>query len=493
MNKFLCQIFIVCWLVPFSNDLYSLPPDTTQFRVSAASQVHILIGTFLGNEQRNYYGQQPPSSLNVKWKKYLGKGKTVISRKLGEREWAGAGWTGQPLLTEENGKLYLIQGAYDHHLKKIDVENQNLVWQYKFDDVIKGTGSLWKNDQPESKKDEIVIFQGSRLGVDNYLDSKHIPSYRAVSYNDGSELWRLDVRWTDSYSRDVDGSALIIDDTLYIGLENSMLTLIDPNIGNAQLKDGMLQPEIIQETPLYTKEDVILHKNNVVTESSPCKLGNHLYITSGAGHVYGFNLKTKTIDWDFYIGSDIDGSPVVTRDSCLLIAVEKQYIEGPGGVYKLDPSKPPAEATVWYLPTADTNYYGWKGGVIGSVGTNDYYNDGSAPSLAAFTSIDGYLYVVEHTILNTSEKVKGPDGQKNHYAPRIIKKIKTGPSISTPLIIDNKIIAAGYNGIRIFSFDGEGKIQLLDHYPGEFEATPIVWNKCIYVASRNGYLYCFGN
>ncbi len=60
----------------------------------AEDSLKIIIGTFMGNEQRNYYGQKPPSALQVHWKYYLGKGKTVISRKLGEREWAGAGWTG---------------------------------------------------------------------------------------------------------------------------------------------------------------------------------------------------------------------------------------------------------------------------------------------------------------------------------------------------------------------------------------------------------------
>lgn len=461
--------------------------------IGTSGNIEILIGTFLGNDRRNFYGYDPPSSLHVKWKYHLGKGKTVISRKLGERIWAGAGWTGQPLLVKEGTTIFLIQGAYDHYLKKINIENQQLEWQYKFDDVIKGTGTIWINPKPESTKDQAVIFQGSRLGVGNFLDSKHIPSYRAISYMNGTELWRLDVRWTDSYSRDVDGSALIINDTVYIGLENSMLTLIDPDHRNAEMKDGMLQPKIIQETPLYEMEDVYKHKNNVVTESSPSKLGDHIYITSGSGHVYGFNLKTKKIDWDFYIGSDMDGSPVVTHDQCILVTVEKQYIKGKGGVFKLDPSKKPENAVVWYLPTKDTDYFGWKGGVIGSVGINDFYNDGSMPYLAAFTSIDGQLYVVEHTTIDSTKRSYGPNKKHRYYQPKTIKKINTGPSISTPVIVDNTIIAAGYNGIRIFNYSwSKGIVQTASH-SGEFEATPVVWDQKVYIASRDGYLYCFGD
>ena len=55
----------------------------------------IIIPTFLGSDKRNYYGNTAPSALNVIWRHYLGQGETVISRRLGSRIWAGAGWTGQ--------------------------------------------------------------------------------------------------------------------------------------------------------------------------------------------------------------------------------------------------------------------------------------------------------------------------------------------------------------------------------------------------------------
>jgi len=112
-------------------------------------------------------------------------------------------------------------------------------------------------------------------------------------------MWRLDVKWTDSYSRDADGSPLIINDTVYTGLENSLFTVLNPDPDSAVMKDNMLQPYIIQERLLYRKEDVLDHKNNIVTESSPCRLGNHIYISSGSGHVWGYNLKSRELDWDF--------------------------------------------------------------------------------------------------------------------------------------------------------------------------------------------------
>jgi len=461
------------------------PKDTLNY--------NILIPTFLGNQQRNYYGNLAPDSLGIFWKLYLGKGETVISRKLGSRIWEGAGWTGQPLLVQEDTGLFIIQGSYDHHLKKIDASNGNVVWQYPFDDVVKGTGTIWNNRQTDELRNKVVILQGSRLGVGNYLDTKHIPSYRAISYFTGEELWRLDVKWTDSYSRDADGSALIINDTAYLGLENSLFTVFSPDYKMAGLKDSMLQPAIYQELPLYDTKDVITHKNNVVTESSPCLLDGVIYIASGSGHVMGYDLYRKDIVWDFFIGSDIDGSAVVTSDSCLLVTVEKQYISGPGGVFKLNPKKHPEKAVVWYFPVENHEYAGWEGGIIGSVGINDFYNDGTFPYMAAFSAIDGYLYVVNHKELVPGAMVTGPDSLTTYSTPVLLYKKSIGPSISSPIIVNDKIIAASYHALYLFQFNRKPEFKLLDKFVTTFESTPVVHDMKVYIASRDGYFYCLGN
>ncbi len=474
-------------------DTLSLLSDSMNETMDDDSSTYPIIKTFLGNWQRNYYGENPPDKLDVIWKHYLGKGETVISRNIGTKEWAGAGWTGQPLLVKERNKLFLIQGAYDHHLKKIDAENGSLVWQYKFDDVVKGTGTIWVNKKADSLENKFVILQGSRLGTGHFLDAKHIPSYRAISYYSGKELWRMDQKWTHSYSRDVDGSALILNDTAYLGLENSLFTVFNPDYRKAKIKDGMLQPEIYQEIKLYTMDDVYRHNHNVVTESSPALLKNKIYVASGSGHVFGYNLNTREMDWDFFIGSDMDGSVVVTSDSCILVSVEKQYIKGQGGIFKLNPDKKPQEAVVWYFPTGNNDFAGWEGGVIGSVGINDNYIDESQNHLAAFVGIDEYLHVVNHQKIDSSEKVPGPDSLTVHSTPQLVFKYHTGPSISTPVFVDNKLIVATYWGIYLFEYDQQNNFVLLDKKQGSFESTPIVYNGKIFIASRDGYLYCLGS
>ncbi len=451
----------------------------------------VITPTFLGNYQRNYYGDAAPDTLRVIWKHYLGKGKTTISRKIGEVEWAGAGWTGQPLLVKEDSNLFIIQGAYDHNLKKLNAKSGELVWQYQFDDVVKGTGTIWINPDTTERENRLLILQGSRLGYGQYLDTKYVPSYRAISYFTGKEMWRYNSKMTMSYSRDVDASALIFNDTAYIGLENSLFTKFNPDQKKATLLDGMTQPEVFQQIKLYNKSDFEVHKGNLVTEGSPCILDSTIYIASGTGHIFGYSLKTDTIVWDFFIGSDIDGSPIATHDSCIIVTIEKQYIAGNGGALKLDPRKKPENAVVWFFPTQNKEYASWEGGIIGSASINDLYHNSNEPYLAAFSAIDGYIYVVNHTEIDTM-LVEGPNLKRKYPTPKLIFKYKIGASISTPLIVGNKIVAAGYGGINLFSFDNNLNFKRLAKYGGTYEATPVVYNKKIYVASRNGYFYCLG-
>ena len=478
---------------PYSEKPYSLSSQVQEsVEDSISPVVKPIIPTFLGNNERNYYGRNAPEKLDLIWKLYLGKGETVISRKIGSKIWAGAGWTGQALLIQEDGKLYLIQGAFDHKLKKIDAETGEIIWEYEFDDVVKGTGTFWENPEPVGLEDKYIILQGSRLGTSHFLDTEHVPSFRAISYLSGRELWRLDSKLTHSYSRDVDGSTLIFHDTAYIGLENSLFTVFDPSPAKAKLKDGMLQPVIIREKKLYRMKDVQDHNYNVVTECSPSMLDGTIFIASGSGRVWGYDIETGEFNWEFFIGSDIDGSPVVTSDSAIMISVEKQYIAGKGGIYKLKPGKDDREAVIWYFPTGNKNLLSWEGGVIGSVAINDSYVGEEDVKMAAFSAIDGYLYIVDHQSIMKDSLVAGPDSISLFPTPQLLFKRKTGPSISTPIFTESKLIVAGYDGIKLFAYNEKQEFTLLDQFSVPCESTPVVYDGKVYIASRDGYLYCLG-
>jgi phosphoenolpyruvate carboxylase len=59
------------------------------------------------------------------------------------------------------------------------------------------------------------------------------------------------------------------------------------------------------------------------------------YLGNETRNYYGNTAPTKLdVLWKFSLGGDMDGTPVVTHDSALLITLEKQYITGKGGVFK---------------------------------------------------------------------------------------------------------------------------------------------------------------
>lgn len=438
--------------------------------------IKVINPTFLGNNQRNFYGKGIPKKWNLQWKTWLGSGKTIV-KKGQEQLWSGAGWTGQPLFYLENEHPYLLQGAYDYHLKKIDALNGKIVWEYPFEDVIKGTGTIWLNSQTEIPELKAVVIQGSRQSK-NY-HQKNAPALKAISLINGKCVWELNVEKTKSYSRDVDASALIVNDTAYIGLENGYFLSFLPDARQAKHKNELLQPKILKKVKLYKNEDAVLHAGNLVIEASPAYFDRKVFISAGSGHVVTYDLDQKKIVWDYFIGSDLDGSPVVTPDSCILVSIEKQYIKGNGGVLKLNPKNKNVE---WFFPTQNKNFADWKGGLIGSPSISD--------SLCAFIAIDGNTYVV-HLNKVQSKTVKLFDSKTEVFCPMLIFKYPTGPSISTPLWVDNHLICAGYHGIHIFYRENQN-FKLIKKIPGRFEATPFVYNKRLYIASRDGYLYCYG-
>ncbi len=452
----------------------------------------IHIGTYLGNEERNYYGNQAPARMDTIWRIYLGEG---ISPAYGDPEkiWKGAGWTGQSLIVEENGEVYLLLGTFDYNLKKINASTGKIVWEYRFDDIIKGTGTIWKNNKADTPEEKYIILQGSRRGTGNEIDSRYCPGFRGISYATGEELWRMNVKRTLSYSRDVDGSALVINDTGYLALENGLFTIFSPDPQKQEIKDGMLQPLIYKEIQFFRPEDTLSHGRNIESESSPCYLDGRIYTTSGSGRVYGYNIMKDSIDWIFEIGADLNGSPVVTSDNCLLIPVEKQYIRGKGGVFKLDPSKEPDSSVLWYFPVDDKKWFHWQGGIIGSVAINDSYTGNTKSNLAAFIGVDGYLYVVDHKAVKENDYVYGPDSKAKYKTPKLVFKAETGGSIATPIFVENRLVVPLDAGLYLFTFDTDYNFTLLDKIDAiQIDATPVIWNKRIYVASLDGYLYCFG-
>ncbi|HEY5506705.1 MAG TPA: PQQ-binding-like beta-propeller repeat protein, partial [Coriobacteriia bacterium] len=104
------------------------------------------------------------------------------------------------------------------------------------------------------------------------------------------------------------------------------------------------------------------------------------------------------------------------------------------------------------------------------------------------------------------------DGKTRLPTPIVVAKKYIGGAISTPIIVDDHIIAAGYDakvhvyrivydakgggGVKLKTRDGRtvrvSVVETDTFRAGSFESTPVVWNGRIYIGSRDGYLYCLG-
>lgn len=513
-------------ITPLPSLLPTITIDLPQPPGSDPTADGIKVATFLGNEARRFYGVGPvPEKLEVIWKLNIGGGTTggtgkkstepsgSPEAKAGLVKWYGTGWTGQPALVRENGKLYLIVGGFDHNLVKIDAATGKELWSYEYPDVIKGSPTVFEDPNAPGDPSRYVVMVGSRRGFPSSMSAPDIAPYRAVSYATGEELWRLPVPRTKSYSRDADGSGFVIGGTAWVGVESGNMYRLDP-FSTVEWK-GFRTPKILSEALLLGDKRAASHGGNLVLEASPTLLGDRVYAASGAGHVYGMNKDTLAIEWDYFIGSDMDGTPVATTDGYLFAEVEKQYIKGKGGLLKLDPRKLAKDALVWYFPTGDRTFADWLGGIIGSCSVNDEYNtDGSRPALVACTAIDGNLYVLSQDNLS-GDTVAGPNLEKGLPTPKVVFKESVGGAISTPIMVDDYVIAAGYgNTVNVYKITytpgsaGPGvalktragemvsvSIKRVSRFSGggSYESTPIVWQGRIYIGSRDGYLYCLGD
>jgi outer membrane protein assembly factor BamB len=486
----------------------------------------IKMATFLGTASRRFYGLGPaPTRLDLIWKTRIGGGWT--SGKFAHDPnmyWSGSGWTGTPALVQDGGKLFLLMGGYDHKLHRIDAATGRILWAYDFGDVIKSSPSVIANPHPTGADDRYLVLAGSRRGFGLALGDPRIASYRAVTFGSGKEVWRLPVPRTANYTQDVDASGFALDGLDYVGVEPGWFYALDPFHtqpwsvgGQTWRKPAIAASRLLLGTPADARRDPVKHAEgvNLALEASPALLGDTIFVSSGAGHVYGLRRSDLTVVFDYRTGSDLDGTAVPTRTGKLLVPIEHQYIEGLGGVMMLDPTKPAAHSPVWFFPTGNRKVAEWTGGVIGSVAVNDEYGGADTyPPLAAFNAIDGNLYVVSQDTLAPGV-VRGPNREKGMRTPVTVFKSWVNAAVSTPIIVGDTIVDAAYDDrVHLYHVDyrtaqpnAAGALKSRDGHwwtiaihetaaftaGSAFESTPVLWDGRVYIGCRDGWFYCLGD
>ena len=454
-----------------------------------SAQIKPIIKTYLGDEQRNYYGNSAPSKLRLKWKTHLGTGYTMISGK--KKYWSGAGWTGQPLIISENGELYLIQPTLSHKLRKIRARDGKLIWNCDLGDVIKGTPTFvtTSNRNPEQK---FLIISGSRRGANADFFKDPAYSLHGISYLTGKKQWQHNSPRTFCNSRDVDASGVMIRGKFCIPTENGKLLYLNPDPTKTKLnpKTRIAEPHIYKQYNLFETIDTKTHSYELSCESSPTVYKGVAYTATGGGRIYGHTAGMFGRKWHFNVGGDLNATMPLTNDNHLLLGIEKEFIAGQGGVMKIKPRG----RVEWYHPLPNKKWYEWAGGMVGSPAVNHRTASNISGDLACFAGVDGTLTLINHKKLTPNKRVWGPNQKKQYPSPLVLDTVRLPQgSISTPLFIDNKIIIGYDNGLDLYEVTPNHKLKLLDRLKGPmFDATPVVWNKRIYAASKNGFLYCLG-
>ena len=423
---------------------------------------------FRGNPSRTYYGEPPvPSDPRVLWSYPAGDPLCGSSTVGGTTTvWCGTGWTGQPVVYERaDGVTEVIVGAYDKKVHFIDgFTGLPTRAPFSTGDIIKGSVSLDPDGFP-------LLYFGSR---DNKL------RIVALDRPEPELLWDLDASAVRGiWNNDWDGNPLILDDLLLEGGENSWFFVIKLNRNYDTSGRVTVDPQRLIEIPSYTDELIARVGSNVSIENSPAVFDSRVYFANSGGRIVGLDLSQATagqapVVFDYWVGDDVDATITIDAQGMLYVAAELERFNERsaelGQLIKLDPHA--ADPFVWGVPVPP------RGPGDGGIW--------ATPALG-----DGVLYASTHP-----GELLAIDTQTG----QVLWRDEIGyRAWSSPVIVDGTLLVAVNcetgGGLRAYSLSDPARPSQLwqyDHASGCIESTPVVWKGTIYVGSRDGRFYAFG-
>ena len=427
--------------------------------------------TFRGNPTRSFDGTGPmPKNPSVLWH-YPKSGKPMCanSSEYGvTKMWCGTGWTGQPAVFERGGRTWVVFGAYDYKIHFVDAATgDDIIPPFVTGDLAKGNVTIDPDGFP-------LLYEGSR-------DNK----FRIISFNgpQAKELWSIQGHTADRmHNDDWDAAALVINDYLIEGGENSWFHVA--KINRAYAADGTVtvQPSIVARVQGW--DDQLISDlggkdpKRVSLESSVVMSGDVAYLNNSGGLVQGWDLSSLRTGvgevkrvFRFWTGDDSDAT-IVTDDQGFLYVgaeVDRDTARGRkvGQLLKLDPSRPD-DPVVW---ARDVN-----GGVdSGTWSTPAVFND-----IVIWPTKPGVVYALD--------RITG--------ATRWTLDIAWG-TLSSPSVVDNTLVQADAQGvIRAWDLSNTAVVPPLKWQIDlglNVESSMAIWKGRIYVGTREGYEFCLGD
>ena len=460
----------------------SVPPTTTTTTtpfvrfvdprtVGAAWGTTVGVLQFRGNPSRTWYGpSRLPANPERLWR-FPDRAMCGSSSVGGvTTQWCGTGWTGQPAVwLRPDGVTEIVFGAYDKAVHFVDASTgERSRPDFPVGDLIKGSVTIDPDGYP-------LLYFGSR---DNQL------RIVALDRDEPTELWALDsAQHPGIWNNDWDGNPSIVEDIMFEGGENGIL--FATKLNRRFDSDGLVQvdPHILVKVEGWNDELIrSVGDRNASIESSVAILDGRLYFTNSGGRVVGLDITNvesgeAPVVFDFWAGDDIDATPVIDAEGMLYIAVELERnldrASEVGQLIKLDPFTT-GDPLVWSVEVPASNSL-LDGGIW------------ATPALG-----DGVLYAATHpgemlAVDTETGEVLWRDDIGFH-------------AWSSPLVVDGHLLAAvscEEGGVlRAYSLeDPRQPIEVwnLAHGGGCIESTPTVWDGTIYVGSRDGFFYAFGD
>jgi hypothetical protein len=281
-------------------------------------------------------------------------------------------------------------------------------------------------------------------------------------------------QWNDDW----DGSALVLDDYLFEGGENSVFHVVKLNRGYDESGMVTVDPELVFFAPGWDDQQLAdLGDDEVSIENSVAISGNTVYFGNSGGLIQGWDITgladgiDPTRTFRYWVGEDTDASVVVDDEGMLYIGAEfeknKERAREVGQILKLDPSKPD-DPLVWSIKDQDSS----PAGVWGTAG----------------------LHRDIVIVPTNAGDVHGIDRATGEI--RWTKDLP-GPTWQSPVIVDDVLVMGDCSGV-LHGYDvSDTTVDPPELWSVELggciESTPAVWNDRIYVGTRGGAFFALGD
>ncbi|HXF37788.1 MAG TPA: PQQ-binding-like beta-propeller repeat protein, partial [Actinomycetota bacterium] len=446
------------------------PPSPTPAPINTAIAG---LTTFRGNATRTYYGEGPlPRRPVVRWRYPASGAMCMRSTAGGETKlWCGTGWTGQPnVLEHEDGTVEVRFGAYDGRYHFLEGRTGEPLRP----DLV--TGDLAKGSATSDPDGYPLYYAGSRDDLFRVV---------ALDRDRPTVLWTLHGEtsvpnpvWNDDW----DGAALVIDDHLFVGGENSWFYAVRLHRGYDRRGRVTVDPEVVAAVPGF--DDALIRAlgdTDVSIEGSVAFHDGVVYFANSGGLVQGWDVSDVLEGGDrvrrvfrFWAGDDVDATVVIDEEGFLYVAAELQRFTARalrvGQLMKLDPRRS-RDPLVWSVALTERG----GDGLAGAWATPALHGD------------------VVYAATNAGELL-AVDRRRGSV---LWRRRLPGPTWSSPVVVDDVLLQGDCAGV-LHAYDvsrprrppPERWSVRLD---GCIESTPAVWHGWIFVGTRGGGFYAIAD